>query len=109
MEPVACVNGIVIGTARQPKDFFPTLELHWTVVHHKMLSCQSDIGVGFAQVRFEPHNLIGIGVNPGASFERDRKRAPVNAVAPELFNERRAELEELARRNDRRGWKFWKR
>jgi hypothetical protein len=33
----------------------------------------------------------------------------VNAVAPTLFSQRRAELEEMARRNDRRGWKFWKR
>ena len=32
----------------------------------------------------------------------------VNAVAPELFEERRRELDEEAR-HDRRGWKFWRR
>ena len=32
----------------------------------------------------------------------------VNAVAPEMFAERRRELDELERR-DRRGWKFWRR
>ncbi len=33
----------------------------------------------------------------------------VNAVAPELFEQRRAELEEQQRRENRRGWKFWRR
>lgn len=33
----------------------------------------------------------------------------VNSVAPALFSERRAELEKQARREERRGWKFWKR
>ncbi len=32
----------------------------------------------------------------------------VNAVAPELFAERRAELDEQARR-DKRDWRFWRR
>jgi hypothetical protein len=34
--------------------------------------------------------------------------AIVNAVAPELFEERRNQLDEMERR-DRRGWKFWRR
>ena len=32
----------------------------------------------------------------------------VNAVAPEMFAERRAEMEKMARRDARRGWKFWR-
>jgi len=32
----------------------------------------------------------------------------VNAVAPELINERRRELEEREKK-DRRGWRFWRR
>jgi len=33
----------------------------------------------------------------------------VNAVAPELINERRAQLDAEAKREQRRGWKFWRR
>jgi hypothetical protein len=33
----------------------------------------------------------------------------VNAVAPEFFDQRRRDLEELAAQRQRRGWKFWKR
>jgi hypothetical protein len=32
----------------------------------------------------------------------------VNAVAPELFEERRRQLDEMEKK-DRRGWKFWRR
>jgi hypothetical protein len=32
----------------------------------------------------------------------------VNAVAPELFEERRRELDQLEKGN-RRGWRFWRR
>ena len=32
----------------------------------------------------------------------------VNAVAPELFEERRRHLDEI-KKKDRRGWKFWRR
>ena len=32
----------------------------------------------------------------------------VNAVAPEMFEERRLELDEIAKR-DHRGWRFWRR
>jgi len=38
----------------------------------------------------------------------DSASAIVDAVAPELFAERRAELAEQERR-ERRGWKFWRR
>jgi hypothetical protein len=38
----------------------------------------------------------------------DSAAAIVDAVAPEMFAERRAELAERERR-DKRGWKFWRR
>jgi len=38
----------------------------------------------------------------------DKASEIVNAVAPEMFDERRRELDEIAKR-DNRGWKFWRR
>lgn len=68
-----------------------------------------------ADVGWSHGNLIAKGVEPvpdGPIEDRrellDSAAEIVNAVAPEMFAERRAELEKNAQR-DNRGWKFWRR
>ncbi len=74
---------------------------------------------------YEPR-LADVGWSHGTLVEKPVEPAPdspvelrrevlnsaeeiVNAVAPDLFAERRAELEEMQRREGRKGWKFWRR
>jgi hypothetical protein len=74
---------------------------------------------------FEPR-LVDVGWSHGTLVDRAVEPAPptppgerrevldsaaeiVNSVAPELFAERRAQLEIEARRSGRRDWKFWRR
>jgi hypothetical protein len=38
----------------------------------------------------------------------DKASEIVNAVAPDMFEERRLELDEIAKR-EQRGWRFWRR
>jgi hypothetical protein len=73
---------------------------------------------------YEPR-LADVGWSHGTLIERPVEKMPnvdpvdrrevlgsaeeiVNAVAPEMFAERRKELEQQDRRN-KRGWKFWQR
>src|SRR5580658_3359187 len=39
--------------------------------------------MSLAQVCLQPHDLKGISINPGASFERNRKHMPAHPVAPD--------------------------
>ena len=68
-----------------------------------------------ADVGWSHGGLVSKGVEPapdGPVQDRrellDSAAEIVNAVAPELFAERRAQLEHDARREHRRGWKFWR-
>jgi len=72
----------------------------------------------FADVGWQHGSLVDRPVEPqpettATPEERrdvlDMASEIVNAVAPELINERRAQLEEQAKREQRRGWKFWRR
>ena len=69
----------------------------------------------FADVGWSHGTLHGRKVEPmpeSPTSERrdllDSAAEIVNAVAPEMFAERRAELEKLSRKENRRGWKFWR-
>jgi hypothetical protein len=69
-----------------------------------------------ADVGWSHGTLVGVKIDPAPDLPPEDRReildsaaAIVNAVAPEMFEERRAQLEEQARREGRRGWKFWKR
>jgi hypothetical protein len=83
-------------------------------------SCPADC------VTFEPR-LADVGWVHGSLVSRKVEKAPesdvplddrrellnmaseiVNAVAPELFEERRKQLDEMQKK-DRRNWKFWRR
>lgn len=70
----------------------------------------------FADVGWSHGTLVEppVGEAPGPSLEArqdvlNSAAEIVNAVAPEFFDQRRRDLEELAAPRQRRGWKFWKR
>jgi hypothetical protein len=69
----------------------------------------ADVGWSHGSLVDQPVELVPDGLPASERREvLESAAAIVEAVAPEMFAERRAEVE-LQERRDKRGWKFWRR